>query len=73
MQPSPRNPRGGKGAATAKLVGVSNHALCEKGSAIGRKPTTEKVKIVFSKWSLVGQLRTFTSYAQRTASRVNSY
>ena len=28
-------------------------------SAFGRKPTTEKVKIVFSKWSLIGQQETF--------------
>ena len=26
-------------------------------TANGRKPTTEKVKIVFSKWSLIGQQR----------------
>jgi hypothetical protein len=30
-------------------------------AAIGRKPTTEKVKIVFSKWSLIGQKETFGS------------
>ena len=38
---------------------VIQWTIVMSGAAYGRKPTTEKVKIVFSKWSLVGQKRNF--------------
>jgi hypothetical protein len=41
-------------------------------AASGRKPTTEKVKIAFSKWSLYGQLltRSFQSYTCKLANLI---